>query len=171
MFALGESVRLVSASVGIAEMTAWTLQKKVRAEVGVIYCRCGKVAGHRGWCGFRIARSPNRIESYIGQLRDIATIQIIIPARPRYERPDIENERETEIRLLVNQRNAIPLDAPLFDTERSGHEMWGSNSLTPLEILLLKEEQESEDFRLRNKSIVEWERWRWRKASAFSNIT
>jgi hypothetical protein len=86
---------------------------------------------------------------------------------PAYERREIPYERETDIPLLANQRRMILLDAPVGDSERSGHEMFGNNSLTPLEILLLKEEMESEEWQEKDRRIQEWNRWEARKKSAF----
>lgn len=166
----GGSVRDISAHAGIAEMTAWRIWKDVRREVGVIYCQCGKVAGHKGWCGFRIAKSPSRITALLGQLRDISRLNIYVPTRPRYERPEIPNERETELPLLVNQRFVCEFDSPVrgYDGESLYNFVADSAAKTPLEILLEKEEYMTGEPSDRARRITEWERWCERKSSAFT---
>jgi hypothetical protein len=168
IFLTGESTRYVAEVVGMDKNTAWTIQKQTWAEHGLVTCACGKIAGHRGWCEIRAARSPNMIASLVRQWRDITTVQIYVPTRPRYERPEIPNERETEIPLLVNRRNIRSLDAPVFDGDECGHTLFKSDTMNPLEILLLKEEQQSEEYLQRGRRISEWKRWRERKSSAFS---
>lgn len=158
----GESVRYVASTVGIHPMTSWTLAKRVRAEVGAIQCRCGRPAGHKGWCGHRIAHSPSRIASLVHQWRDITTLNIYIPSRPRYERPDIPNERETEIPLLINRRGVQSLDAPIFEDE-CGHTLFKSEALTPLELLMIKEDMQSAEYQQRESRIRAWRRWEIRK--------
>lgn len=102
----------------------------------------------------------------LGQWRNITTLNIYVPSRPRYERPEIPHERETEIPLLVNSRRVVSLDAPVFDLENS-HTLFKSAELTPLEILLLKEERQSEEWQERQRHISEWNRYLKRKQSAF----
>lgn len=89
------------------------------------------------------------------------------PTRPRYERPEIPDERATEIPLLINRRGVKSLDAPLFDDFDSGHTFFKSEALNPLEILLLKEEQNDDEVKQRLQRIAEWNRWIERKRSAF----
>lgn len=163
------SVREISAVSGIAEMTAWRIWRQVRRERGTIYCACGRPTPHRGWCAPRMARSPNRIAYHIGQMRDISQLNIYVPSRPRYERPDILNERETEITLLVNRPNAVSLDAPMFDGLENGYTFFKSATLTPLEILMIKEESGERQNRL--ERIEEWNRWCERRNSAFYKTT
>jgi hypothetical protein len=86
---------------------------------------------------------------------------------PVYERPDIPNERETEIALLTFRRNFNSLDAPKFD-DLDSHGFYASMSLNPLEILITKEEMESEEYRERERRMEEWQRWQERKTSSFS---
>lgn len=96
--------------------------------------------------------------------------QIILRMRkqviPLYERPDIPNERETEISLLTNRRWMVALDAPVWADGQTHHHSMRSDALTPLEILMLKEQEESEEERDRQKRIEEWNRWQIRKRSA-----
>lgn len=99
-------------------------------------------------------------------------VRRVEPIRPRYERPDIPNEFETEIPLLVNQRNATCLDAPVFDGDESRHTIFNSGGAapTPLELLLLKEEQGTAEYRERWRRIEEWEAFLQKKQSAFRNM-
>ena len=161
----GHSTRSVARDVGINRNTAWTLGRSLRDVYGTILCPCGKPSGHKAWCGFMMSRLGVPWRS---QLKDIGSFNIYIPTRPRYERPEISNEFATEIPLLVNRRHIRSLDAPVFDGLECGHTLFKSDQLTPLEILMLKEEQESEEYKERSKRIAEWNRWRHRKSSAFS---
>jgi hypothetical protein len=90
--------------------------------------------------------------------------------RPPYERPDIPNERETEIPLLTKSRFIKSLDESFGDDDRTGYYFIPSNTLTPLELLLLKEDIESEENKDREQRIVEWNRWVERRQSVFSDI-
>lgn len=90
---------------------------------------------------------------------------------PRYERPDIPYERETEIKMLLWQRHVSALDAPLFDGETmTMHDKFCCGVLNPLEILMLKEQEESEEELERQKRIQEWQRWEAKRTSVFKNL-
>ena len=86
--------------------------------------------------------------------------------RPAYERKEIPYERETELPMICNQRGVILLDAPVVgnDDELSFYEVVSGTSLTPLELLILKEDQGSQEHRDRLRRIEEWDRWQ-RKAA------
>ncbi len=88
------------------------------------------------------------------------------PTRPKYERPEIPNERETEISMLVNNPAIKSLDAPVYESE-TGHSFYAGEGLSPLEILLLKEEMQSVEFREKQKRIEDFKRFESRKMSAF----
>ncbi len=170
MILAGETTRHIASEVGIDKNTVWTLSKRVRAVVGLIYCACGKIAGHRGWCGPRIARSPNKIKLMTYQWLDFSRVNIIVRARPTYERPEISNEKETEIPLLVNQRNAISLDSRLGEDGHSLYDFFdiGRGQITPADYLMLKEEFESEEGFFKMKDMQAWERFVKTKQSAFA---
>jgi len=167
LFLSGHTGRMVADEAGINKNTAWTLGRKVREAFGTIYCQCGKVSGHKDWCGFRISKSPARTAYMAGVFRDVGSLNIYIPSRPRYERPDIANERETEIPLLVNRRSVASLDATVFDGGNSRHEIIACDNMTPLEALMMKEEIESREYAQRIKDIRLFERFTERKTSAF----
>jgi len=118
----------------------------------------------------RMLRSARDWQWWDGTLQSIRIPEILVKKpnqiRPRYERPWIPNEYETEIPLLTNRRSAILLDAPLMDSKYSRHEMIASYNLTPLEILLLKEQ--SEEDQERERRIGEWNHWVARRNSAFA---
>lgn len=103
------------------------------------------------------------------QIKDVTSFNIYIPSRPRYERPDIPNERKTEIPLLVNRRYVRSLDAPMFDVDESGHTFFKNElTMTPFEIVCLNEERLMENkYESRAWRIAEWERWCERQTSAF----
>lgn len=168
MFLAGETTRFVAVTVGIDKNTAWTIRKQAKEKMGVIICACGKPAGHKGWCGARLARSPNRIRSLLSQLRNITSFNIYVPSRPQYERPDIENERETEVPLLVNRKFIRSLDAPVYDGEDNGHSFFSSGHLTPLEELIQKEELQSEEAIQRRRRIEDFEHFE--KCHTFFNL-
>lgn len=110
-------------------------------------------------------------EIYYGELPQIVVKPWVQKVEP-YERREIPYEHETEIPFLTRQRHMILLDAPISTEESSsGHSTYGSNSLTPLEILMLKEEAESEEYQDRERRIKEWNRWIARRDSnsAFKN--
>lgn len=88
--------------------------------------------------------------------------------RPEYERPEISYERETELSMMVNRRDAILLDGVVFEGDSNRHMLIDSGSLTPLEMLLLKEDLESEEQQSRQRRIAEWEQWVERRNSAFA---
>lgn len=161
IFMTGESISTVIENVGISKETARTLRIRLLNEVGIIYCACGKNAGHKGWCGPRIAKSPSRIAWMMGALNNINTVtfNIYVPSRPRYERPDIPNEHETEIPLLVNRRHIRSLDAPVFDGDDCGHTIIKSGAMTPLDILIMKEEANSIESKLARVAMDDWERF------------
>ncbi len=169
LFLKGNTIRMVSTDVGIVKRTAETLRKKIIEGYGVIYCPCDKVSGHKGWCSYMMSRYGIPWRS---QLKDIATFNIYIPTRPRYERPDIADERETELPLLVNRRFIRSFDAPIngYDDE-SLHSFLPASVETPLEALLRKEEfmtGEPSDKARRTDDFVRWlER---KQKSAFSEI-
>ncbi len=89
--------------------------------------------------------------------------------RPVYERPNIENERETEIPMIQRWRNVVSLDAPVFNYQ-NGHQYFSSESQTPLEILMMKEEMESEEWQERERRLVEWRKFEQRNRSAFKEL-
>lgn len=161
----GESTRFIAREVGINKNTAYTLGIRVRESYGAIYCKCGKVAGHKAWCSHRMAQFGVPWRS---QLKEITSFNIYIPNRPRYERPDIENERETEIPLLLNRRFIKSFDAPIngYDDEVL-HSFIASGCETPLEILMAKEDYMIGEFSDRIKRIEEFKRWQDRQKSAF----
>lgn len=78
---------------------------------------------------------------------------------PRYERPDIPYERETDLPMLVNRRNAIALDSTFSDGDAPMHECYAFGGTNPLEILMLREEMESEEYRARQARLESWNRW------------
>lgn len=67
----GTTTRNVGRMAGINRMTAWKLSKLVIREHGPIYCQCGRIAGHRGWCSPRLARSPGCAGWVLSHIRDI----------------------------------------------------------------------------------------------------
>ncbi len=92
----------------------------------------------------------------------------IIIRKPRkafipYERTEIPYERETELPLIVNRRNAMNLDAPRFDDDEDGYGIVACGNMTPLELLMLKEDMESEEEQDRARRIAEWRDWDERK--------
>lgn len=144
-------------NAGIAKKTAQRISNRVKAEHGIVFCPCGKVAGHKGFCHHRIANSPGRIAYLLGCWRDITKVNFYIPSRPRYERPDIPYERETEINYLVNQRFIASLDAPMFSGDDSYHSFVPSSGDDPLALLIAKEEA-AERFQ-RQKEIDRYQRF------------
>ncbi len=92
----------------------------------------------------------------------------IIVRKPRkafvpYERTEIPYERETELPMLINQRNATALDAPRLEGDEDGYGIIACGNMTPLELLMLKEEMESEEEQDRQKRIAEWQAWEERR--------
>lgn len=166
----GESIRRTAVEVGIAPMTANRLRKLIIAEKGTILCPCGKPGGHHEWCGYRISKHPNRVAWLLSLWRDISHVNIFVPSRARYDRPEIPHERSTELPLLVNQRFMRSLDAAFFDSDADAHSVIAAPSLTPLESLLLKEEQESPEFLERKKRIIEWNAWALRKRKSLLTL-
>lgn len=176
----GGTTRRISAELGVAKATVMMIRRDVISQIA-LYCACGKVAGHKGWCGPTIANSHNRTAWLYGALKDIGhkrvqRVQIYVPVRPRYERPDIPNERETEIQMLVNNRHILSLEAPLpgsllgYDAA-SMHNFVPSDGLNPLEALIQKEEFESAEWQEQEQErlfrLEQWRRWRARQSSAF----
>lgn len=62
-FQEGHSIRFTAQAVGISKRTAETYRKLLFPST-IILCSCGKPAGHKGWCAWRIALSPARQEWY-----------------------------------------------------------------------------------------------------------
>ena len=90
------------------------------------------------------------------------------PAPPPYERPEIPYERETEIPLLTNLRQAVALDAPAPGRDESNYQFVSSGSMSPDEILMMKEEMETQEYAERQQRIRQYERFESRRASAFA---
>jgi len=95
-------------------------------------------------------------------------IPSILVRRPRkafvpYVRMEIPYERETEIPLLVNRRSIQALDAPHPEFETSYYDYLASTAESPLELLMLKEEMESEEYQDRQRRIREWQLWNERQ--------
>ena len=91
-----------------------------------------------------------------------------LPAPPPYERPEIPNERETEIPLLTAMRQAVALDAPAPGRDESNYQFVSSGSMSPDEILMMKEEMETQEYAERQQRIRQYERFESRRASAFA---
>lgn len=111
-----------------------------------------------------VSRMVNHARDYRWDLR----VPHIIVRRPKkqfipYERPEIPYERETELPMLVNQRRSLALDAPRAEDEESYHSVIPCGNLNPLEMLMLKEEMESEEFQDRQQRIRAWDDWHERK--------
>lgn len=115
----GNTTRNVGRMAGINRMTAWKLSKIVISEHGPIYCQCGRSSGHKGFCGFRIANSPNRIAYLLSHMRDIS---IYVPT-PK------------PVCLLSYRWDMLSLDA-------GGYSFVESEDLDPLELLMRKEDNE-----------------------------
>lgn len=92
-----------------------------------------------------------------------------VPSRPQYERPEIPYERETEIALLTDRRWVVCLDAPL-DDDGDLHSNISGSALTPLEILMMKEDEESPETQWRRRETDRFTRWAERQASAFAEV-
>lgn len=60
--------------------------------------------------------------------------------RPQYERPEIPNEQETEIPLLVKKRFMLALDGTPFESSESYHSFLNTGVASPLDLLIEKEE-------------------------------
>jgi transposase-like protein len=161
----GFGVRETSRLLGVDPHTVSRIKKLIVLEIGEILCKCGKPTGHKGFCGFTIARSPNRIRWIVDHTKDISLLPV--QQRPRYERKEIPNELETEIKLLVNSRFIKSLDAPVFDGDDCGHSVITTESKSPLELLILKEEKESQEYLEQQRRISEYQRYLERQASAF----
>lgn len=58
----GGSAREAMRESGLAQRTAFLLAKRVRKIYPHIVCGCGQPPGHRGWCSYRVKRSPKRTE-------------------------------------------------------------------------------------------------------------
>lgn len=58
----GMGVREAARTVGCAKATARRYRKELAASGALdgVTCACGKKPGHRGWCSYRFARSPER---------------------------------------------------------------------------------------------------------------
>lgn len=115
----GTTTRNVGRMVGINRMTAWKLSKMVIAEHGPIYCQCGRIVGHRGWCSHRLARSPGCAGWVLSHIKDI---NICVPT-PK------------PVCLLVSRWNTMSLDA-------GGYHFIPSEEPTPLELLMQREEEQ-----------------------------
>lgn len=141
----GETIKQIADAVGIGRTTVALLRKTIISAGGI---------------GI-IERRPMWLRRFYSKLK---TINIFVPTtRPPYERPDIENEFETELPLLVKRRGVISLDAPLR-WGGCGHALFQNEQLTPFEICCLKEERELENkYESRAWRIAEWERWLERK--------
>lgn len=59
LFKQGKSTREVQKIVGLTPITAVKYRKLALKGITVL-CECGRLAGHRGWCGPRYQRSPKR---------------------------------------------------------------------------------------------------------------
>lgn len=57
----GKSIREVRALLGLS-MTAASKFRKLALENFTVVCKCGLLAGHRGWCSWRYQNSPKRQE-------------------------------------------------------------------------------------------------------------
>lgn len=167
----GFGVRETARLLGVHNMTVSRIKKQIVIQRGIIYCKCGKPVGHIGFCRFNIERYPARQAYLVSVLGDInRTFGIYIPSRPRYERPDIENERETEIPMIVTRRGMIALDAPVFDGLETSHNFLNGsahNSYTPAELLMMKEEAWIGI--QREQEIERWERFIEDKGTAFQS--
>lgn len=169
----GGSTRGIGSELGVSKATVMRIRRDVISQIGTIYCACGKVAGHNGWCGHLIEKRGS--PPWQSQLKDINSLNFYIPSRPRYERPDIPNERETEIQLLVNHRHILSLEAqilgsPLGYDAASLHNFVPSDELNPLEALIQKEEFASAECQDRIYRLEQYRRWCERKSSAFQGI-
>lgn len=84
------------------------------------------------------------VANYFGELKPLLKKPKISPP---YERKLIPDEFSTEIRLLVNKARAFCLDADYFDSgEPNGsHSRSFSETKTPLDYLMEKEEREEND--------------------------
>lgn len=68
------------------------------------------------------------------------------PARPEYVRRQIDYERETEIPILIKQGRHIAVDSGHGE---DNYELYGCETITPLDLLIAKEESGWQDSNLR----------------------
>lgn len=84
----GFSIRRLADALNVSYMTALTYRHIVLKETGTLYCACGQQMGHRGWCKFRIAVSPER-QAYLDRCaRQSSQRREIIAARVRERKED-----------------------------------------------------------------------------------
>lgn len=84
----GLSVRRLADALNISEATALTYRQVVIKETGILYCACGKEIGHKGWCRFRIAISPER-QAYLKRCAEKSQLRYnVIAARIRERKED-----------------------------------------------------------------------------------
>lgn len=130
--------------------------------------RCHNCREEIEWCGF--GRKPEfcsnkcRQASFWNSYKDVTGLNYRnrhggLPQPAPYERPDIPDEFETEIPLLLNKWNAVPLDHSGVDREDGNHSFFASDWMTPLEILMMKEEMESIEHEQRQNDILQWNRY------------
>lgn len=81
--------------------------------------------------------------------------------KPPYERPEIPYEQETEITLLTNQRFFTSLDDTPFEGSCTLHEIVRSNTATPLDMLIEKEEAQSWESIQRKRDIEAFDNYQY----------
>lgn len=61
MLGEGYSIREIARAAGLAKQTVQTIKDQMAREYEeTVKCGCGGVAGHKGWCWWRLERSPAR---------------------------------------------------------------------------------------------------------------
>lgn len=126
----GTTTRNVGRMAGLGRMTAWRLSKLV-LRGRTLYCHCGRASGHQGMCGHRLSKCP----SYLARrLRHLTSVNIHVP-KPRYD-----YSRRAEIGLLVKRWYMINLDARSGQWNDNAYDFLASEELSPLELLMRKEE-------------------------------
>lgn len=167
-----EAGRLMGRSHGMHKR----VQEIRRSSPVPVYCRCGRLAGHNGWCPVRIADSPKWIATLVSRAPDINEFNKPprIPrekpqVRPPYERPEIPYEFETELNFLTRDffRFRSMDDVWFDDSGKTGHDLVCSNMMRPDELLMLKEENNSPDYYLDVRRREEFLNWLDRRNSAF----
>jgi len=94
----GYSIRLGARLAEVNKQTAKRYYARFRAEYGASKCPCGQLAGHLGWCNWRLQQSKRRSMylKRIGHFKGlcISGLYDLPPLPPRFKRRKNKSERE-----------------------------------------------------------------------------
>lgn len=104
----GKSLREVESMTGVSRKTVNDIRRSVFQNADVL-CGCGQEAGHKGWCSFRYAQSPERqaMMTRMGRPPKIVNVELVkllrAQGRPVREIAEMLHVTRTTIHRKLNE--------------------------------------------------------------------